>query len=95
MEMHELMQRQLQELMRENYYLRQRILELERENQRINLMLAAKTLVINKIEFKLDNIDIETLNGVLQIGLSHQAESVNVSDKEQLPKLKDGPSMGV
>ncbi|HEU4963090.1 MAG TPA: spore germination protein GerPC [Bacilli bacterium] len=92
-------QQQMHELMRENYYLRQRLLELERENQRINLLLAAKTLVINKIEFKFDKVDIENLDGVVQIGLTHQADSLN--SPTQLPKLKDchsdkkGPTMGI
>lgn len=79
----------MQHLLQENYYLRRRVEELERENQHIRLMLAAKTLVIDKIEFNFDKIKIDSLNGALQIGMTHSAE-VN-SSAVNLPKLTQGP----
>jgi hypothetical protein len=77
-------------LLQENYYLRQRVAELERENQHIRLMLAAKTLIIDKIEFNFDKIKIDNLSGSLQIGLAHQAESLN-PQSIHLPDLQKGP----
>ncbi|TCP54682.1 spore germination protein GerPC [Tumebacillus sp. BK434] len=76
-------------LLQENYYLRRRVEELERENQHIRLMLAAKTLVIDKIEFNFDKIRIDNLSGALQIGMTHSAE-VN-SNTTHLPSLSKGP----
>ncbi|WP_157722126.1 spore germination protein GerPC [Tumebacillus avium] len=79
----------MQHLLQENYYLRRRVEELERENQHIRLMLAAKTLVIDKVEFNFDKIKIDNLSGALQIGMTHSAE-VN-SSSVNLPKLTQGP----
>ena len=80
-------------LQQENYYLRQRILELEREIQHIRLMLAAKTLIVENIEIKLDKVKIDNLSGALSIGLTHQAEQLNDSSIH-LPSLKDcGPRL--
>lgn len=84
----------MQHLLQENFYLRQRIAELERENQYIKLMLAAKTLYIEKVNFKFENISIENLSGSLQIGLAHQAESTNDSPIH-LPNLQNGSTMRI
>ena len=81
-------------LQQENFYLRQRIMELERENQHIRLMLAAKTLIIEKINFKFDKINIDTLSGALAIGMTHQAEQVNDSNIH-LPSLKGSPTFRI
>lgn len=81
-------------LVQENFYLRQRLAELERENQRIRLMLAAKTLIIDKIEFNVDKIDIDNLTGALQIGVTHQADEFN-PPSSCLPRLQDGPNVRI
>jgi len=79
-------------LLQENYYLRQRVLELERENQHIRLMLAAKTLMIDTVNFKFDSINIDTLSGSLQIGVTHQAQP---PAPITLPRLTDGPRLKI
>ncbi|ASS74836.1 hypothetical protein CIG75_07490 [Tumebacillus algifaecis] len=79
----------MEQLLQENFYLRRRVEELERENQQIRLMLAAKTLLVDKIEFNFDRIRIENLSGALQIGLTHQAD-VN-PQTVNLPQLTKGP----
>ena len=81
-------------LVQENFYLRQRLAELERENQRIQLLLAAKTLIIDKIEFNFDKINIDNLTGALQIGVTHQAEEPE-SACVYLPRLQDGPNVQI
>ncbi|PWK15921.1 spore germination protein GerPC [Tumebacillus permanentifrigoris] len=86
----------LHPLVQENYYLRRRVAELERENQHIRLMLAAKTLIINKVEFNLDNIDIDTLSGSLQIGITHQAQTEGSREGTvSLPHLPERPIMEI
>ncbi len=80
-------------LVQENFYLRQRLAELERENQRIQLLLAAKTLIIDKIEFNFDKINIDHLTGALQIGVAHQAEEQG--SHVHLPRLQDGPHVQI
>lgn len=87
----------LHPLVHENYYLQRRVAELERENQHIRLMLAAKTLLINKIELNLENIQIETLSGSLQIGLSHQAEvgAGGGNGSVPLPHLQQRPVLEI
>lgn len=80
-------------LQQENYYLRQRVFELEREIQHIRLMLAAKTLIVENIEIRLDKIKIDNLSGALQIGLTHQVEQIN-DNSIHLPSLKEcGPRL--
>lgn len=81
-------------LVQENFYLRQRLAELERENQRIQLLLAAKTLIIDKIEFNFDKINIDNLAGSLQIGVAHQADELNPSSV-QLPSLHNRPGVQI
>ncbi|MFD2169116.1 spore germination protein GerPC [Tumebacillus lipolyticus] len=81
-------------LLQENDYLRRRVAELERENLHIRLMLAAKTLVIDKVEFNFDKIRIDNLNGALQIGLSHQAEAINAPAID-LPHLQRGSALRI
>lgn len=83
----------MQHLLQENYYLKQRIMELERENQHIKLMLAAKTLYIENVNFKFDKINIDTLSGSLQIGLTHGAE--NTDSPIRLPNLEDGSTLKI
>jgi len=79
-------------LLQENFYLRQRIQELERENQYIRLMLSAKTLLIENVHFNLDNISIENLSGSLQIGIAHHAQEAS---PVCLPRLKEPPSFRI
>ena len=80
-------------LLQENYYLRQRVAELEREIQHIRLMLAAKTLIIENVEFRFDKINIDSLSGALSIGMTHQAEQVN--PPIHLPSLAQRPQMRI
>jgi hypothetical protein len=79
----------LHPLVQENFYLRQRIAELERENQHIRLMLAAKTLVIENVNFTFDKIKIENLTGSLQIGVHHNADACDAPIR--LPQIDKGP----
>lgn len=83
----------MQHLLQENYYLKQRIMELERENQHIKLMLAAKTLYIENVNFTFDKINIDTLSGSLQIGLTHGAE--HMDSPIRLPSLEDGSTLKI
>jgi hypothetical protein len=86
----------LHPLVQENYYLRRRVEELERENQHIRLMLAAKTLMINKIEFNFDKIQIETLSGSLQIGMTHSAQTGEGGEGcVRLPHLPERPILEI
>jgi hypothetical protein len=80
-------------VLQENYYLRQRVAELEREIQHIRLMLAAKTLIIENVELRFDKINIDSLSGSLQIGMTHQAEQVN--PPVHLPTLTRGPNLRI
>ena len=83
----------VQLLLQDNYYLRRRVAELERELQHVRLMLAAKTLIIDKVEFKFDKINIDTLSGSLQIGMTHGAEQVN--PPVHLPSLQERPTFRI
>lgn len=83
----------MQHLLQENYFLKQRIAQLERENQYIKLMLAAKTLYIENVNFHFDDINIDTLSGTLQIGLTHNADE-NASPIK-LPHLPKGQTLKI
>jgi hypothetical protein len=86
----------LHPLVQENYYLQRRVQELEREIQHIRLMLAAKTLMIGKLEVKLENIQIETLSGTLTVGVTHSAETDESKDGcVHLPHLPKRPIMEI
>lgn len=83
----------LHPLVQENYYLRQRVQELEREVQHIRLMLAAKTLMINNLEIKIDSIALDQFSGTFQIGVTHSATSHEEAESGcvKLPHLPERP----
>lgn len=80
-------------LLQDNFYLRRRVAELERELQHVQLMLAAKTLIIDRVELKFDKINIDNLSGSLQIGMSHQADQLN--PPIHLPSLQERPAFRI
>ncbi|KEO85071.1 hypothetical protein [Tumebacillus flagellatus] len=87
----------LHPLVQENYYLRQRVQELEREVQHIRLMLAAKTLMIGKLEIRVDSINLDQFSGTFQIGVSHSAD-LNEGENSgcvKLPHLPERPVMEI